>query len=297
MEIAQIHDLAPAEYRAVIINVNTRLVTTLALMSALRYAAMPILLIDCESTDGSMEHFRQLMERHDFDLLSAPLQGHGHTLDWLFTTIPARYCMLIDSDIEILGQGVVDMMRMLIRDPRAFGSGFVHAGSWMTIQKMPFGFYEERPWIPLTMLTVEKVRTALRAGCSFVPRKVFNDFPRSYFISRLLVARFRLPVLRDMRLGWLDLFRKEFHGRKPSFLYYDTGAVLYQYLKHEAGDLFHEVPWRFTERYVTHFHGVTRLLLNPDDPNGTQLATITQVVAQRLKAIYKIDMKQERGAA
>ena len=65
-------------------------------MSALKYANMPILLIDCESTDGSMQHFTRLMQRYPFDLLSAPLQNHGHTLDWLFLNVPAQNILLID---------------------------------------------------------------------------------------------------------------------------------------------------------------------------------------------------------
>ncbi len=56
-----------------------KLVTTLALLSALRYAGMPVLIIDCRSEDGSWEHFIKLMEAYDFDLLSAPLKKHGET--------------------------------------------------------------------------------------------------------------------------------------------------------------------------------------------------------------------------
>lgn len=57
MLIQSLSDLAPEPERAIIINVNTKLVTTLALLSTIRHAGMPVLLIDCESTDGSLRHF------------------------------------------------------------------------------------------------------------------------------------------------------------------------------------------------------------------------------------------------
>ena len=101
----------------------------------------------------------------------------------------------------------------------------------MTAHKMPHAYYEERMWIPLTLLNVQIVRAALQCGMSFMPRSVFNDFPPSMFISRMLVKRFRIPLARNLKLSWLDMFKRDFHGIKPSFIQYDTGAELYQYLK------------------------------------------------------------------
>src|SRR5215472_5401835 len=98
MRLESIRDLKAADAQAVIINAGTKHAATLALLSALRYAGMPVLLIDCESKDGSLEHFSRLMETHEFDLLSAPLKSHGGTLDWLFDVVPAEKVLLIDSD-------------------------------------------------------------------------------------------------------------------------------------------------------------------------------------------------------
>jgi hypothetical protein len=66
---------------------------------------------------------------------------------------------------------------------------------------------------------------------------------------------------------------------------YDTGAELYQYLKTQQYQ-FMGLPMRLSQHYVTHFHGVTRLLLNARDTNGTQLAGIAQQVEQRLRDAY-----------
>src|SRR5215207_9447283 len=290
MRLQHISELKATTEQAVIINVGTKLVTTLALMSALKYADMPILLIDCKSTDGSMQHFSALMQRYPFDLLSAPLQNHGHTLDWLFMNVPAQKVLLIDSDLEITKPGLIELMRVLIAHPRAFGSGIVHAGSWMTAHKMPHAYYEERMWIPLTLLNVQLVRAALQRGVSFMPRGIFNDFPPSTFISRMLVKRFRIPLARNLKLSWLDLFKRDFHGIKPSFMQYDTGAELYQYLKNQQY-AFMGLPWRVGERYATHFHGVTRLLLNKRDTNGVEIAGIAEQVARRLRDEYGMSVE------
>ena len=284
MQLQHISQLQATPEQAVIINVGTKLVTTLALMSALKYADMPILVIDCESTDGSMQHFAELMQRYPFDLLSAPLQNHGHTLDWLFLNIPAQNVLLIDSDLEITKSGLIELMRALIAYPRAFGSGVVHAGTWMTAHRMPHAYYEERMWIPLTLLKVPIIQAALQEGLSFLPRGVFNDFPPSTFISRMLVKRFRIPLARNLKLSWLNLFKRDFHGIKPSFVQYDTGAELYQYLKKEYR--FMGLPMEVSQRYTTHFHGVTRLLLNKHDTNGVELGSITEQVARRLRDAY-----------
>ena len=47
----------PLDAEAVIINCSTREQTTLALVSALRHARLPVTVIDCESTDGSYPFF------------------------------------------------------------------------------------------------------------------------------------------------------------------------------------------------------------------------------------------------
>jgi hypothetical protein len=290
MQLQHISELRASNEQAVIINVGTKLVTTLALMSALRYANMPILLIDCESTDGSLQHFTKLMQQYRFDLLSAPLKNHGHTLDWLFQNIPVHNVLLIDSDLEITKPGLIELMRTLIARPQAFGSGIVHAGDWMTALNMPHAYYEERMWIPLTLLKVPIIRAALGAGMSFVPRGIFNDFPPSTFISRMLVKRFRIPLARDLKLSWLNMLKREFHGIKPSFMQYDTGAELYQYLKvqHYA---FMGLPMRLSQSYTTHFHGVTRLLLNKRDTNGVALASIAEQVSRRLRHEYGMSVE------
>ena len=58
MIINNISDLTAVKQRAVIINYNTKYPAFLALLSVIKYAKVPILLIDC-STDDSFKFFKQ----------------------------------------------------------------------------------------------------------------------------------------------------------------------------------------------------------------------------------------------
>ncbi|MFM7461135.1 MAG: hypothetical protein ACKO15_09910, partial [Burkholderiales bacterium] len=122
----QLKVFAPVRERAIIINCSTKLVTTLALMSALRYAGMPVLLIDCDSTDGSQAWFRGLAAQHEFDLAFAPLRSHGETLDQIFAASRDDSIMLIDSDLEILQDDLLPKLRAEMAAPSCYGAGFLH---------------------------------------------------------------------------------------------------------------------------------------------------------------------------
>ena len=285
MILKNISQLTASKHQAVIINVSTKSVTTLALLSVLRFAAMPVLVIDCESQDGSFDHFTRLMKVHDFDLLAAPLKKHGNTLDWIFEFIPAEKVLLVDSDVEILGSEIIRIIKNFIDEERVFGGGFTHGPCWLP-DHPGIGYYQERMWIPLTMLNVAHVRRALHAGCSFIDETILNDFAASNFISRLLALRFKKPSLRNRRLSWLSRFRTSYYGLKPAYVFCDTGAAVYQFLKYREGLSFAGLPAEQHGRYVTHFHGVTRSLLDPDDTNSTSLAEIDKQVRERLEQVY-----------
>ena len=167
----------------------------------------------------------------------------------------------------------------------------------MTAHNMPYAYYEERMWIPLTLLKVQIVRAALQSGLSFLPHTVFNDFPPSKFISRLLVKRFRIPVARNLKLSWLNMFKRDFHGIKPSFVQYDTGAALYHYLKTQQQYEFMGLPLWVGQRYTTHFHGLTRLLLNKRDTNGVKLDSIVEQVTRRLWDAYGMSVDATTSTA
>jgi hypothetical protein len=286
MEIESLSDLNPGKEIGIVINVNTKLLTTLALMSALKYCDMPLLVIDCRSRDGSYKHFLNLMESHEFDLMSAELMEHGRMLDWIFTNISFERVLLIDSDIEILGEQPVELMRKGISPENVFGSGFIHEGQWMNRQKMRYAYYEERAWIPFVLFKVRPVREAIDNGKSFSAKKIYNDFPGIAFISKLLGKRLYIPFFRNLKLSRLDSFRREYHGIKPSLIYNDTGAILYRYLKDSSGYKFSAIPWEVNWKNILHFHGVTRLQLNVLGRNGTRLRNIDDYIKHRLEKKY-----------
>ncbi len=289
MELDNIKSLKKREYLAVIINVDTRLSATLALLSALKYAGVPVLVIDCRSGDGSYEYFLKLMKEYDFDLLSAPRRSHGEMLDWIFINADADKILLIDSDIEILEDSPINMMKESMADSDVFGSGFVHRGEWMVKHKIKYGYYQERAWIPLVLFRTDPVRKALREGRSFRAEKVYNDIPRLPFLSKLLAGRLLIPGVRNLELKFLDRFRKEFNGIRPSLLFYDTGAVIYQYLKDVMHYRFAAISWEINWKSIIHFHGVTRIRLNAIARNGTSLESISGYIRDRLKKVYDFD--------
>jgi hypothetical protein len=294
MLLNSIQDLPAAPERAVIINVGTKWVSTLALLSALRHVGMPVLLIDCEYGDGSLEHFKGLLRDHEFDLLSAPLKKHGATLDWLFRNIPAETVLLLDSDVEILDEEIVRLSRNLLRtepgdEPEAFGSGFVHGPCWLH-DHPGVGYYQERMWIPFSFLRTARVREALGTGLSFLDRAIPNDLPFWPLASRILGLRFHLGMLRNTRLSWLNPLKRTFYGHKPSYVFCDTGADVFQYLKYERGLSFAGFPAGMHRRFVTHFHGTTRQKLDPEDTNTLQNVGMHEV-RERLLVGYGMEMK------
>ena len=242
---------------AVIINCGTRLTTTLALVSLRATTDMPILLIDCESKDGSREHFSRLASQHglDFYWLDWPLRKHGHALDALFAGIAAEQVLLVDSDVEIRSSEVIAMMQnALVADAQAYGAGFRHGPEWLGAEHgLParVGYYAERMWIPLALLRADAIRDALAAGASFIQRRDFVEFPDYPRLSRWLALRFWLPAVRSIRPR-----QRVGAGRSPAFIEFDTGARIHAGLVARGHHLvaLPDTAWQ----QVDHFHGVSR---------------------------------------
>lgn len=296
MLLQSLSELAAETERAVIINVNTKIVTTLALLSAIRHAGMPVLLIDCESTDGSLSHFLALMERYEFDILTAPLRTHGQTLDWLFKNTTAEKILLVDSDLEIQNPDIITFFKEYIDEPQVFGCGFINGPSWL--REIAFqgtdlenALYHERPWIPLTLLKVAPIREALSQGKSFVDFYLDNEYS---LLSPFNKLRSRYKLLhRILKRGPIEL-RRSCHALKPAAIFYDTGARIFEYLRYERLMFFVGLPEPFHQRFVTHFFGTTRNALKPSDTHGGGgLAKISDRVRRRLLEVYGEEVRIE----
>jgi hypothetical protein len=116
---------------AVIINVRTEMVTTLALASVAAFD-LPVIVINCDPTGFSREYFSLLRRQFPFTLMEAPIRTHGATLDWLFSVLTADRVLLLDSDAEIRNAVVVDDMRRRMREgDHVFGAGWLNYGHWL----------------------------------------------------------------------------------------------------------------------------------------------------------------------
>ena len=311
--IRQLADLPAAPAQAVIINCGTRWVTSLALVSTLRNAAVPLLLIDCESEDGSEPHFRALARRYQlaFHWLSWPLRDHGTTLDALFRDMRCERLLLVDSDVEIRSSAVYAQMHALLAaDAAGYGAGFLHRSGWMGREHGVVrndGYYAERMWIPLVLLKTDVVREALSRGSTFRARRRFLRANRTSMRSSLKAFMLRLVVYGG--LGTSDRSvdgasrLPRFEGPEPLFIEYDTGAELHAALL-ASGRRFCALPdglWGEVE----HFHGITRASrlgvarrlvtgLRFAGANATREIEIIARVRTRLRSTYGVELDDSR---
>jgi hypothetical protein len=254
---------------AIIINCGTKWVSSLALVSTLAHTDCPVLVVNCESKDGSRAHFEWLARDGGLDLhwLEWPLRRHPTTLDNLFREVRAHSVLLVDSDVEIRTRRLYDAMRSALSDcETSFGSGFVHGPHWLGQEHglPPYaGYYAERMWIPLVLLRSAIVREGLAAGLSFTNRRPFFEIPRSPKLSRLVGYRYRIRGLRQLKIPALpsagDAGGVRFDGHRPAFVEYDTGADLYKGLL-DRGYRFAGLPIALWGD-VHHYHGMTRAAL------------------------------------
>lgn len=288
---------------AVVINVRTDLVATLALASLRRNAPdVAVRLINCEPSPASRGYFASLANDLGFEVVEQPIRPHGQALDELFRDERSDLTLLLDSDAELLNPALVPRYAAYFTNEAVFGAGFVHEPGWLgEPQGYPehVAYYQERPWLPFVIFRTAMVREALRAGRSFRDFTLYNDVALSPRLSRLLASRFpdltsrsaqfaRLP--RGLRRRWegqsferMAWLRRDFYGQRPNYVFYDTGASVYQYCKYDRDWIFVGLDARVHAGDVAHYHGVTRQALNGDRVNATGLASVEEEVKRRLE--------------
>jgi glycosyltransferase involved in cell wall biosynthesis len=274
----------------VIINCSTRELTALALVSALKHGGLPVTVIDCESTDGSVNYLKALQRNLPFGIAHLPLKRHGVTLDRVFRETTRDALLLLDSDAEILDPRLVPAMLDALM-PGTYGSGFLHRGEWLPANHgggLHKGWYAERMWIPCVMLDVAAVREALAAGVSFRQRITGNEMPQWPWLSTLLRQRFRLPGLRGLAFDGLQPSRREFGGEKPHYVYRDTGADVHDYLVNRRGLAFADLGAAWWPSAVAHRHGVTRRQLRPWMRNAADVGVSRADAVERIAKIYGV---------
>jgi glycosyltransferase involved in cell wall biosynthesis len=280
----------------VIINCSTRELTALALLSALRHANLPVTVIDCESTDGSIEFFRRMQQQFTFRLEQRPLARHGVTLDRIVRDTTADTLLLLDSDAEILDPQLVPAMLAALQ-PGVYGSGFLHAGEWLAAHDRgeQRGRYAPRMWIPCVMLDVAAARSALAAGISFRQRVICNEVPQVPWLSKLLYLRLRLPVLRRVALDSLRRWRRVYDGQRPQYVYCDTGADVHAYLV-QRGLTYADLGAAWWPTAVAHYHGVTRHALRRSMRNAADVDTSRAAALARIAKAYGVQLPDGEAA-
>jgi hypothetical protein len=261
--ITTLSQIPPLKTLSVIINCGTKVATTLALVSALEYAGARVVLIDCESGDGSREHFERIARDHHlaFWWLDWPLRKHGLALDAVFTSVPAEQVMLIDSDLEIRNDRVVRLMtEALAGDNGLYGAGMLHGPAWLGSEHgvgPGVGYYAQRMWIPLVLLRTSAIVEGLARGMSFGQHRTFTTSPRHPLLSRWLAYRHWVPGLR--RLGRSPRGEGCQTSPRPAFIEHDTGARMHEALC-ATGYRYAAIGEDIFGADVRHFHGVSRAM-------------------------------------
>ncbi|MEP7182827.1 MAG: hypothetical protein ABI886_11630 [Betaproteobacteria bacterium] len=292
--------MPPERVETVIVNCSTKELAALALASALRHSRAPVTVIDCESTDGSAPFFAALRRRLPFTLLHWPLRRHGDTLDRVFHESRADALLLLDSDAEILSPDLVPAMTAALAGDGAYGSGFLHRGEWLGANHLGVervGYYAPRMWIPCVLLRVGPVQHALAAGASFRARTAGNELPRLPWLAAILQLRFRVPLVRRLRLDALARWRGERFGERPHYVYFDTGAALHDHLLQRQRLRFARLPDELWPTAVRHAHGATRRRLRRWMRNAADPDIARNAARERIRTAYGIELPERDPAA
>ena len=142
--------------------------------------------------------------------------------------------------------------------------------------------------MPFVMFRTEPVKQALERGISFIDRFIFNDLSFSHRLSFILWQRFKLGLFRNSRLSFLDPVRSVYDHQTPCYVFSDTGADVYQFLRYKSGKTFDAIPWSVAERSVWHFGGITRVMLEQENSIDAPSRDATLLAEKRLKSEYGI---------
>jgi hypothetical protein len=110
-------------------------------------------------------------------------------------------------------------------------------------------------------------------------RLASREFPGMPLLSRLLYKRFRFEVFR----------RHRFHsGRKPAYVFYDTGAEIHEHLTARRGFEFRSVAAGAVPWSANHLGGVTRGVLDNSAYRAREFDDAEEFARRKLKEDYGV---------
>jgi hypothetical protein len=293
MEYKEISEIPFTKEIAIVINVSTKYVSTLALLSIKKHTDLPVLLIDCHAPndDGSYDYFSKLLNQVDFGLLQLPLKSHGSTLDYIFRNIKSDRVLLLDSDAEILSGDVVSFFLKESRKETYFGAGFKHEFRRIEYENGGYknGLYCERMWLPLCVLDVKKVTEALDANKSFNVKTLFSNKPTFQRVARKFHKRYKYPYFRTHFSFLSRVFGFRFLNFDVEWIFCDTGALLFQYLCYSKQYDYSGITENSYPDYAIHALGVTRGILS-DDSEVARFETYKTFIS-KINEVYLIDVR------
>jgi hypothetical protein len=202
--------------------------------------------------------------------------------------------LLIDSDLEIRNAEILNWMLKAIGSADVFGAGAVHGPTWLgSVHGMPekVALYQERMWIPLTLLKVQYIKGALEEGYSFINRWVPNELCSLPWLSKALSMRFFVPGFKKVRADFLRGTRRVYRNEQPNIVCCDTGADIFCHLRYDIGARFIDFGIEGVTKMAHHYHGVTRRRLNKRDRNAIAMDDIMSEVLQRLQHEYGVELE------
>lgn len=265
MRIQSFYQVSPSVERAVIINVATEVVTSLAIASALRNLQMPVLVVNCTSEGVNKAFMDTLRDEWNFDLIDLPLTVHGVMIDRIFREVAADRITLVDSDAEVLNADVMKRVRAAFDNDRVYGAGYVHQSDWLNDDNSSMHInghtapvlYAERPWIPFATFRSSYIRYGLDNGATF--REVYRS--GGLVIDPAVAAKGQALIM---------------HG--------DTGADMHAFMTNQGYHF--DGPPPVADDAINHYHGVSRSALAHGNTHGTPLDKIENEVLAKLRNEY-----------
>ena len=248
---------------------------------------MPLLLIDCESGDGSWSWFKNLSQTYQFDMIRMPLRPHGLTLDEIFRLSRDDALLLVDSDLEIVEGDFIADIQSHLDCKNAYGAGFIHVEQQNEqVGRKPAWLYKERMWIPFCALKVPMIQPAIIDGESFHYRRHYLEVPFSSAISKLAFQRNKLGPLNPVPFHLTRRWRKTVFDTHALFLHYDTGAKVHQAMT-ETGRYLADLGKNHRDKSLRHYHGITRVKFGQG--NTADFLSANEEVTKKLADEYGVD--------